>query len=309
MFLILRVMKPTKNKEDKGLEIENSVFKPKMRVTLLNEQGIVVQDRLVDTASELYAGPKNVHNGPIRLEVTLVHKEDIDSFKNYIDQLQGNLPLKPQTNGRGRPTSGLVGPTLTESPREDILAEVQKMASEGKNQTDVIKYLRNLGFVFILTEDFKFYFPEFEFKEKDVGKPHHNGQYLHSLSWMVRCIRKGKDPKTDKFDPMIIFGFSIMDGPSKKVVPYLYKERKEPIKIKEAKKTLSFSSVEFTKLPAYQTEEERLKFSFEQRQLMLNPDKKPSKFFLRWANDVEIPTSAWEKLKGRGISFKNFKDE
>lgn len=300
-------MKPIKDKE-KPIKVEDQTFKPKMRVTLLNDQGIVVQDRLVDTASELYAGPKTVHNGPIRLEVTLVHKEDVGAFKNYIDQLQGKLPLKPQTPGRGRPVSGAAGPTLTESPREDILAEVQKMASEGKNQSEVIKYLRNLGFVFILTEDFKYYFPEFEFKSKDVGEPHHNGQYLHSLSWMVRCIRKGKDPKTDKFDPMIIFGFSIMDGPSKKVVPYLYKERKEPIKIKEGKKVLSFSSVEFTKLPAYQTEEERLKFSFEQRQLMLNSEKKPSKFFTRWSPDVEIPASAWEKLKGRGLVFKNFRD-
>jgi hypothetical protein len=96
---------------------------------------------------------------------------------------------------------------------------------------------------------------------------------------------------------MIIFGFSIMDGPSKKVVPYLYKERKSPIKIKESKKTLSFSSVEFTKLPAYMNEEERLKFSFEQRQLLLNKDKKPSKFFLRWAPDCQFPDSIKDKIQ------------
>lgn len=270
------------------------VFKPKMRITLLDEVGSVINDRLVDTYTELLNGPKLVHNGPIRLEVTLVNKEDIDSFKDYIDQLQGTLPLKPQTAGRGRPSSATQ--TLAESPREDILNEVENMAKEGKNQSEVIKYLRNLGFVFILTEDFKFYFPEFSFNSKDIGDRHHNGQYLHSLSWMVRCIRKGKDPKTDKFDPMIIFGFSIMDGPSKKVVPYLYKERKKPIKIKEGKKTLSFSSVEFTKLPYFMTEEERLKFSFEQRQLLLNKDKKPSKFFLRWAPDCQFPDSIKDKI-------------
>ena len=298
-------MKKDKKKKEEPKKVEK-IFKPKMRVTLLDEAGAIVGDRLVDAYTELLAGPKFVHDGPIRLEVTLVNKEDITSFKNYIDQLNGTLPLKPQTPGRGRPSSS--APALTESPREDILAEVENMAKEGKNQSEVIKYLRNLCFVFLLTEDFKYYFPEFTFNSKDVGEPHHNGQYLHSLSWMVRCIRKGKDPKTDKFDPMIIFGFSIMDGPSKKVVPYLYKERKAPIKIKEGKKTLSFSSVEFTKLPAYQTEEERLKFSFEQRQLILNPEKKPSKFFMRWSPDVEIPATAWEKLKGRGLLFKNFRD-
>jgi hypothetical protein len=44
-------------------------------------------------------------------------------------------------------------------------------------------------------------------------------------------------------------------------------------------------------------EEERLKFSFEQRQLLLNKDKKPSKFFLRWANDVTFPDSIKEQMK------------
>lgn len=286
--------KPKKEKEA-PVEAEAKIFKPKMRVTLLEPNGAVINDRLVDSTTELYAGPKLQHDGPIRLEVTLVNKEDIDSFKNYIDQLSGTLPIKPQTPGRGRPSSS--GPALTESPREDILVEVENMAKEGKNQSEVIKYLRELGFVFILTEDFKYYFPDFEFNTKDIGTPHHNGQYLHSLSWMVRCIRRGKDPKTDKFDPMIIFGFSILEGPSKKVVPYLYKERKAPIKIKESKKVLSFSSVEFTKLPTYMNEQERLKFSFEQRQLLLNKDKKPSKFFLRWVNDVTFPDSIKEQMK------------
>ena len=41
---------------------------------------------------------------------------------------------------------------------------------------------------------------------------------------------------------------------------------------------------------------------------MLNPEKKPSKFFTRWSPDVEIPATAWEKLKGRGLIFKNFRD-
>lgn len=282
-------------KQPEAPKAEAKVFKPKMRITLLDKDGAVVNDRLVDSTAEYYAGPKLKHDGPVRFEVTLVHKEDIDSFKEYIDKLKGDLPIKPQTPGRGRPSS--TGPSVIESPREDILAEVEKMASEGKNQAEVIKYLRDLGFVFILTEDFKYYFPDFEFNPKDTGEPHHNGQYLHSLSWMVRCIRKGKDPKTDKFDPMIIFGFSIMDGPSKKVVPYLYKERKKPFKIKESKRTLSFSSVEFTKLPYFMTQEERLKFSFEQRQLLLNPEKKPSKFFLRWAPDCQFPDSIKDKIQ------------
>ena len=269
---------------------EEKVFKPKMRVTTLDEQGAYLSDRLVDAYTELYNGPKFQHKGPIRLEVTLTSNQDVESFKKYIDQLVGNLPIKAPTVGRGRPASGTA--KEIETPREDILNKVEEMVKAGKGQSDVIKYLRELGFVFILTEDLLYYFPDFPFKSKDIGKPTSEGkQYLDSLSWCIRCVRRGKDPKTDKFDPMILFGFSIMGGPSKKVVPYLYKERKNPLRITPPKKALSFSDVEFTKFPKYMIPEERIKFSTEQRQLLLNKDKKPSKFFLRWVKDVAFPDS------------------
>ena len=171
------------------------------------------------------------------------------------------------------------------------------MVKDGANQPQVIKYLRDLGFVFILTEDLLYYFPDFPFKSKDIGTPTDTGQYPESYSWCIRRIRKGKDPKTDKYDPMIMFGFKIINGPSRKVIPYLYKERKDILKIIPPKKALSFSEVEFTKYPKYMTAEERLKFSTEIRQLILTKDKKPSKFFLRWYRDVEFPDSIKEQIK------------
>lgn len=272
---------------------EKAIFKPKMRITLLTEDGVPVSDRLVDAYTELNTGPKLQHHGPVRLEVTLANTADISNFKTYIDRLSGNLPLKEPSAGRGRPAG--VAKEL-ESPREEILADVEKMISEGKNQKDIIKYLRKLGFVFMLTEDFKVYFPEFEFDKKDVGDPTDNGQYPKSLSWMVRQIKRAKDIKADKFDPQIIFGFSILEGPSKKIVPYLYKERKKPLKSDPVKKSLSFSKVGFTKYPTYMREDERLKFSAEIRQLLNNPEKKPSKFFLRWAKDVRFPEEITDKM-------------
>lgn len=275
-------------------ETEQQVFKPKLRVTLLEDNGSVIQDRLVDATAEYYTGPKLQHKGPIRLEVTLANTQDIDNFKNYLDKLVGNLPIKVPTAGRGRPVNGST--QVIETPRENILSEVIQMSKEGKNQTEVIKYLRELGFVFILAEDFLYYFPDFQFKLKDIGEPTDNKQYPNSLAWMVRCIRKAKDPRTDKFDPMILFGFNIQK-PSRKVVPYLFKERQEPIKIETGKKVLSFNTVEFTKLPKYMLESERLKFSVEQRQLLLTPDKKPSKFFLRWVKDVQFPESIKPKIE------------
>lgn len=44
-------------------------------------------------------------------------------------------------------------------------------------------------------------------------------------------------------------------------------------------------------------EEERIKFSTEQRQLLLNPEKKPSKFFMRWYRDVIFPDSIKDKIE------------
>lgn len=275
---------------------QSNTFKPKLRITLLEDNGAVIQDRLVDATTEYYAGPKIQHSGPIRLETTLTNTQDIESFKKYLDQLTGTLPIKAPSAGRGRPS--MANQANTESPREDIIEGVKKLASEGKNQTEVIEYLRKLGFVFMLAEDLLYYFPDLldSFKHKDIGDPTDNKQYPNSLAWMVRCIRRAKDPRTDKFDPMIFFGFNIQK-PSRRVVPYLYKERQEPIKVDTGKKVLSFNTVEFTKFPVYMREDERLKFSVEQRQLLLNPDKKPSKFFLRWVKDAKFPDSLQPKIE------------
>ena len=284
---------------------DKAIFKPKLRITLLTEDGVPTSDRLVDAYTELNTGPKLQHHGPVRIEVTLANTNDVNLFKTYMDRLSGTLPLKEPSAGRGRPAGSAT--KELESPREEILAEVGNMVSSGKNQKEIIKYLRKLGFVFILTEDFKVYFPEFEFNPKDIGEPTDNGQYLKSLSWMVRQIKRAKDPKADKFDPQIIFGFSILEGPSKKIVPYLYKERKKPLKAEPVKKSLSFSKVGFTKYPAFMLEDERLKFSTEIRQLLDNPEKKPSKFFLRWCSDVTLPPEVFENFSKRlpNVKFKN----
>ena len=269
------------------------VFKPKMRVTLLSDNGAVTSDRLVDATAEMSLGPKETHHAPIRVEITLTNSQELDKFKNYLDRLSGNLPLK--TIGiRGRKPSN--ASLDISNPREEILTDVIKMAGEGKTQKDIIKYLRGLGFIFMLTEDFLQYFPEFPFNKRDINNPHENGQYLNSLSWMVRQIRKAKVPKSDKYDPQIIFGFSIIRGATKKVVPYLFKERKQPIRVKPAKKQLSFSNVGFTKYPVYMREEERLKFSTEIRQLINGQRKKPSTFFNRWMKDVQFPDKTKEQL-------------
>lgn len=276
--------------------MEEIVFKSKLRITTLENNGAVIKDRLVDAYSEYLNGPKEKHDGPIRIEVTLQSSKDVDDFKNYLDQLKGDLPIK-ESAGRGRPSTTSNNNEL-KSPREDILVEVEEMVKKGENQTSIIKYLRELGFVFLVTEDLLHYFPDFPFEKKDIGKPGINNQYPESYTWLTRCIKRAKDPKLDKYDPMIIFGFSLLGEPSRKVIPYLYKDRKKPLRIpfkdNEIKK-----EIEFTKFPKYMLEEERLKFSTEQRQLLTNSEKKPSKFFLRWAGEVIFPKDVYEKLKDR----------
>jgi hypothetical protein len=81
------------------------------------------------------------------------------------------------------------------------------------------------------------------------------------------------------------------------IIPYLYKERKKPLRAQVGKNVISFSQAEFTKLPKYMREDERIKFSTEQRQLLLNPEKKPSKFFMRWVDDAIFPDSIKEKME------------
>lgn len=275
---------------------EEYTYKPKIRIQLLDNESRVIEDRMVDQYIELTQGPKKTHDGPMRVELTLINQQDIDLFKEYLDKIKGKLPIK-EISSRGRPSTNQS--LNLESPREDILVQVEKI----EDQDEVIKYLRDLGFVFLLTEDFLTYFPEFEFDTKDIGKPNSSGQYPESYCWMVRCIKRAKDPKSDKYDKMIIFGFSLLQGRNKKVVPYLYGDRKKPLRISYDNSTsISFSKVnELTKYPSYMNEDERLKFSTEFRKLSLNKDIKPSKFFLRWYRDAKF-SEANQKVVNEIIS-------
>lgn len=270
------------------------VYKPKIRIQLLSGQGSVISDRLVDQNLEFNTGPKISHDGGIRLDLVLTCKSDIDRSIEYIKKLSGTLPIK-EVNSIGRPSSPAA---VINSPREEILQDIEKKVSEGMNQDEIINYLRKLGFVFLLTEDFLGYFKDFPFRHRDIGEPTSTKQYPDSYQWMVRCIKRGKDPKTDKYDPQIIFGFKIMSERVDKVIPYLYKDRKKFLLIPvPSKLALSFNNTEMTKFPKYMMEDERFKFSTEMRQLLASKDKKPSKFFLRWYGDVIFPTSIGAKLK------------
>lgn len=275
-------------------------IRPKMRIQLLDQELRVQSDRLVDQYTEFNAGPKLKHKDPIRLEVCLISQNDINQLKTYLDVLAGDLPIK-EIAGRGRPASTTISKDL-ESPRENIMMDIERDVDNDADQDTVIYSLRKLGFVFLLTEDFLYYFPDFPFREKDIGSPNRGGQYPDSYCWLVRRIKLGKDPKTDKYDPMIIFGFKMLGKRSDRFVSYLYKNFYKRFKAPVPdKKALTFEKFEMAKMPAYMTEEERLKWSSEMRQLMSNPEKKPSKFFLRWSSEITLPKGHVEKLNHLNI--------
>ena len=77
--------------------MEEKTYKPKLRITTLEDNGSYIQDRLVDAYTEMNSGPKVQHKGPIRIEVTLTNKQDVENFKNYLDERVGNLPIKEQS--------------------------------------------------------------------------------------------------------------------------------------------------------------------------------------------------------------------
>ena len=68
--------------------MENKIQKPKLRVQLLDEELRVMEDRLVDQASEFYLGPKKSHKGPLKFEVTFQTQNDIDDFKTYLSKIK-----------------------------------------------------------------------------------------------------------------------------------------------------------------------------------------------------------------------------
>lgn len=273
-------------------------MKPKIRITLLDNNLAPLSDRLVDQGIEFMQGPKDKHEGPVKIEFILETKNDAIALKKYIDQLSEGKPEK-EVSSRGRPTNT----KELSSPREDILLEVENMAKEGKTQEDIIKHLRSLGFLFLLTEDLLRYFPDFPFQIRDIGQEKH-GQYPDSYHWLLRCTKFAKDPRADKFDPMLLFGFKF--GKSKRIIPYLFRNRSNKIKAdQDSNNPVAFNQIqELTKFPHYQTEEERLKWQTEMRQLISNHDKKPSKFFLRWASEVILSKDNAKNLSHLGNIFK-----
>jgi len=250
----------------------------KLRIQLFDEEGRLMDDRTVSQDPEFSKGPKEVHKGLFRIEFTLETPDDVDKSKIYMDKLVGNLSLEV-------PKKIKKSQIIPNDPqyRENLLEGILKI--ENLDQDILIKELRKLGFVF-RTWDFlqMVNLPELNIKDR------HQDKY----EWMIREIRRAKNPKSDKYDPMLVFGIKLMDEPDERVVIYLNGEYLKTIKISipsNPKEVVKRTDI--LKFPEYMTPEEREKFRIELRSYENNPEKQISKFFDRWMKWVKnVPNLA-----------------
>lgn len=245
-------------------------MKAKMRIKTLDNNLVTISDRLVDQDTEFNLGPKDKHTGPIQVEVVLRDKSDVERFNKYLSQLTGQLPIperKVYAKKAGADTEDL-------APIEDMLKEVLKC----KTQDEVITYLRDRNFKFVTAEFIKA-------KELKIDLlPEQEAEY----QFMVRLLKEGKDPKVDKYDPQLAIGIKFIGKKGKFIQVYLYGKHEKKVQMPWAEKSaINFKKVAAMRFPHYMIQDERDKYSLEVRKLKLNPELKPSKFFLRWKPAVD----------------------
>ncbi len=242
----------------------------KLRIQLFDDEGRMIDDRMVVQDPELSKGPTNTHKGPMRIEFSFDSESDIEKAKTYLDQLVGNLPLGPK-KARKKNITYVDDPEHRE--------ELMKEALSHETQDEMIDFLREKGFVFMMYDFLEtFDFPGLTIKER------HQEKY----QWMIYQKKKAKNPKADKYDPMLIFGIQMYEERNEKIVVYLHGEFKEYVKIAIPDKPKEvFKTTTMMKFPPFMEHHERDKFRFELRQYQDNPERKVSKFWKRWRKWVE----------------------
>ncbi len=251
-------------------------FKPKMRVATMDGNLVKLSDRLVTMDIELNTGPKEKHKGPICVEVTLRDQEDVTRFKEYLDRLVGDLPIaERKVYKTGKKSVSL----LDEEPLKELLKDMERKC---KTLDEMVKYLRDKGFVFV-THQFLLDMEDLSvagIKVKDV----HNGH-----QFLIRRIKEAKNPINDKYDPQLIIGVKFAPAKKKGAKVYLYNEFDKTLELDwEAKSDINFKKIKLTKFPPYMTRDERDKYRVEERKYQLSPELERSKFWNRWHEPVTL---------------------
>jgi len=241
----------------------------KIRIQKFDSEGRLIDDRMVSQDTEFTSGPKLKHEGPLRVEFSLLDKSDVEGAVTYLGKLTGSLPIE------AKKLKKLKEPQNPEH-REQLLKDA---LGEAHDQDTLITYLRDHGFKFMMHE----FLETFDWPML-ILRNHHKEEF----QWMLRCSKIAKNPTSDKYDPMLAFGIKLVGDRQEKVVIYLHGEFHKSYKIPLPDKPReTFKKSGMMKFPHFMVENERDKFRFEIRQYQNNPEKEFSKFFNRWREHVD----------------------
>lgn len=246
----------------------------KIRITLYDkETKDISSDRLVESALEFNNGPKEKHDGPIRVDMLLEGKDQVDALIHYLGQLASDLPLE------SKPTKRTYNKTtaLADDQKMDLLEIVKK----AKSIEDAIQKLRDTNYAFLAYEHLEQICQKngWDFK---VDEKHQKYQF------MCRVLRLAKDPKNDQIDISLVFAIKIVGTRFDKILVYEGGKLTHTLKTKwEERKEIGFKVKEkFFKFPEPMSYEERAKWRTEDRKVLNAKEKgteyTPSAFYTRW---------------------------
>ncbi len=266
----------------------------KIRITTYHpHDGTVMDDRLIDQALEFRIGPKEVHEGPLRIDALFDNQDEVQGLITYLQQLQGKLPLSEK---KQRSLTSKTQPLAQDSVKQLLFQVFDKC----RTQEALITELRGLNFAFVTTEHLKDIAEKNEwhlkFKKKPKvdknGNPLKGSKILHQdYQWMLRVLKLAKNPASDKYDPQIIFGFKLIGDKYPKVLIYELGEYKETRELHwEKGEEVQFKVKEkFYKFPEPMSYEERAKWRAEDRKVLFGTDGyEGSAFYHKWKQYIHI---------------------
>jgi hypothetical protein len=234
----------------------------KMRIQYLTKEGIITSDRLVTQDPEFNKGPKELPDGPVRIEFSLFEKEDTEKCITYLQQLSGKLPVEVRKK-RGSKKLSKGG---------DYREELKEFIKGSENMGEFVKGLRNLGF--------KVSHPDYL---KDLGLPINiSSADAVRYKWMVKVLRVAKNPLNTKYDTSLLVGIR----KNKVIVNELGEITLEhPLKgdaSNQVKVPVKFK----VKFPEFMTPDERNSFRISMDNLLKDPSTKIPRNYSRYVSNV-----------------------
>lgn len=262
----------------------------KMRLQLFDTNMGQLEDRLVAQDTEIRKGPNNPHKGPLKIEVCLFEEEDINNVLNYIKLLAGFLPLESKLP-KAKKLKDTDYSEDESSWRDALLKEVLQM----ETQDDIIKALREQGFVFVTTDHIAD-MGLFDWSTIDTNTTANIDE--DQFQWMIKLIKEAKSPVNNKYDPMLLVGFKLLGDKIDWMTTILHDQVEIHEKTWKSKNKVTFKKTDMCKFPTYMVLEEREKFRIELYKARKDTAEHTfSKFFKRWYKDVEFrEKEEWESI-------------